>query len=161
MPSPAYMTVYDEQGNRLNGNVKVRDRENTVEVVAFNHMVYIPTDNDTGSLTSTRKHDAFKITKSFDPISPDLYKACCDGKTLKKITLDWYQVDQNGKEFKYFSHILENVKVTTVKPLLRHVKEKSNEQHIHEEEIYFRYEKITWLYHEGNRLAQDSWTERT
>lgn len=160
MASPAYMTVYDENGLALHGNVKILDRQNTVEVLAFDHEVYIPTDQDTGSLTSTRKHDPFIITKSFGPLSPDLYKACCDGKTLQRITLDWYKVDNNGKERKYFSHRLDNVKVVSVRPVMRHIKDRKNDHHVHEEQVALRYERITWLYHDGNKQADDSWDAR-
>jgi len=145
MANPAYMTLYDEQGKLMDGGVKISDREKSVEVLAFKHCVYIPTDRDTGSLTSTRKHDALTITKSFGPLSPELYKACCDGKTLQKLIIDWYQIDSNGKEQKYFSHTLENVKVVSVKPQMLHIKDLNNDHHVHEEEIAFRYETIRWL----------------
>lgn len=160
MAIPAYMTVIDDQGNHLDGTVRIIGRELSVEILAFDHQVLIPTDHDTGMLTSTRKHDALKITKAFGPLSPDFYKACCDGKTLQQVTIDWYQVDPNGKEKKYFSHELEKVKIVAVKPLMRHVKDRVNDHHMHEEEVSLRYEKITWIYHDGNRQVSDTWTEK-
>ncbi len=160
MASPAYMTVYDENGQRLKGNVTISGRKNTVEVLAFKHQIYIPADHDTGSLTSVRKHDPFVVTKAFGPLSPDFYKACCDGRTLKKIIVDWYQVDDDGKEKKYFSHTLDRVKVVALKPMMQHIKDRKNDHRVHEELVEFRYEKITWLYHQGNKQADDDWQTR-
>ena len=160
MASPAYMTIYNEHNELMHGPVRIGDREHSVEVLAFKHHIYIPTDRDTGSLTSTRKHAALEITKSFCELSPELYKACCDGKTLTRIGIDWYQIDNDGRECKYFSHLLEKVKVVSVMPQMRHIKDKQNDHHIHEEVIAFRYELIRWIYHDGNRQASDTWNER-
>lgn len=160
MASPAYMTLYDEQGKIMAGNVKIAGRENSVEILAFQHGVYIPTDRDTGTLTSTRKHDALTITKAFCPLSPELVKACCDGKTLQKFIIDWYKIDSSGKEQKYYSHSCENVKVVSVKPHMLHIKDVHHDHHVHEEEIAFRYETIHWIYHDGNRQASDTWNEK-
>ena len=161
MASPAYMWIIDEQGQEVKGNCTIKGREGSIEVLAFEHDIYIPTDPDTGTLTATRKHDAIQVTKAFGPESPELYKACCDGKTLQKIIIKWYQVDANGKEQEYFTHTLDNVKVVEVSPVLHHVKDKENERHTHEELVAFRYEKITWLHHDGNIQAFDTWTERS
>lgn len=160
MASPAYMTLYDEHNQIMPGPVQIADRKQSIEVLAFKHQIYIPTDRDTGSLTSTRKHAALEIIKSFCELSPELYKACCDGKTLSQVLIDWYQIDNDGRERQYFRHILEHVKVVSVKPLMRHIKDKQNDHHIHEESISFRYEKIHWLFHDGNRQASDTWNER-
>lgn len=160
MASPAYMTLYDDQNHLMQGPVQIGDRLHSVEILAFSHNIYIPTDRDTGSLTSTRKHAAIQIIKAFCQLSPELYKACCDGKTLQQVIIDWYQIDSNGKEHKYFTHTLDNVKIVAVAPKMRHIKEQRHDHHIHEEEVSLRYETIHWLYHEGNRRASDTWNER-
>ena len=161
MASPAYMWIIDEQGQEVKGTCKIKGREGSIELFAFEHNVYIPTDNDTGALTATRKHDAVVINKAFGPESPVLYKACCDGNTLKQVVIKWYQVDDNGKEQEYFTHTLDNVKVVEVSPQLHHVKDKENDSRVHEEFVAMRYEKIEWKYHDGNIQAQDVWTERS
>jgi type VI secretion system secreted protein Hcp len=160
MANPAYMTLYDEHKQQMHGPVQIAKRQYSVEILAFQHHIYIPTDRDTGSLTSTRKHAALEVTKAFGPLSPELYKACCDGKTLQRVRIDWYQIDNDGKERQYFSHDLHQVKVVSVQPQMRHIKDKQNDHHIHEERIAFRYEKICWIFHEGNRQASDTWNER-
>jgi len=56
MAIPAYMWITDDQGNEISGSVNVAGREGSVEVLAFDHELRIPTDADSGELTGTRKH---------------------------------------------------------------------------------------------------------
>lgn len=64
MAIPAYMWIKDDQGNQIEGPITVQGREQSVEVLGFDHELRIPTDNDTGALTGTRKHEPFKDRKS-------------------------------------------------------------------------------------------------
>lgn len=159
MAIPAYMTLTDDQGNEVTGSVTVAGREGTIEVLAFDHQLRIPTDNDTGELTGTRKHEPFVITKSFDSSSPYLYKACSNGQTLTKLDLSWYKIDDTGTEVEYFRHTLEGVKITSVSPTMANVKDIDKERYPHLEVVALRYKKITWTYLDGNIEFSDSWVE--
>ena len=119
----------------------------------------IPTDLDTGELTGVRKHEAMVITKAFDSASPYFYKACSNGQTLKELTLRWYKIDPSGRETEYFSHKLENVKITSVKPKMHNVKDLEKERYPHLETVSLRYDKVTWTYVDGNIEFSDSWNE--
>jgi len=159
MPTPAYMWLKDNSGSAINGSVDVAGRENSVEVVEFEHEVRIPTDADTGKLTGTRKHEAIRLLKAIDASSPYLYKAVCEGQTLKEVVIKWYRIDDSGTETEYFSHKLEDVKVCSVHPLMHNVKDSSKEKYDHLEEVSLRYGKITWTYADGNLQAADSWKD--
>ena len=74
MAIPAYLWLKDEQGNEISGSVSVSGREGSIEVLEFNHNIYIPTDNDTGEQTGTRKHGGISIMKAFDASSPTYLK---------------------------------------------------------------------------------------
>jgi len=161
MAIPGYMWIKDDQGNDIKGPVKVKGRENSIEVLNFNHEVRIPTDPDTGALTSTRKHEPFVITKAFCGATPILNKACTSGKTLQSIKLSWYRINDKGQEEEYFRHTLTNAKVVSVKPVVEDIKERNKEKYGHLEDIAFRYEKIQWEYLDGNISTQDIWTEKT
>ncbi|STW38891.1 type VI secretion system effector [Klebsiella pneumoniae] len=56
-------------------------------MVAQEHNLYIPTDNNTGKLTGTRIHTPFLFTKEIDSSSPYLYKAVTTGQTLNPPSL--------------------------------------------------------------------------
>ena len=156
MPIPAYMWINDGE---VKGGCTVAGREDSIEVLEFNHEVRIPTDPDTGMLTGTRKHEAFKIVKAFDQSSPLLYKAVCEGLTYDTLRLEWYKIDDEGAEIMYFKHDLEQVKVCSVKPMMYNVKAKDYERYVHMEEVSFRYGKISWEYPDGGFMHSDSWLE--
>ena len=155
----AYMMLKDDQGNDVTGSVTVSGREGSIEVLAFDHQLRIPTDNDTGELTGTRKHEPFVITKAYDAATPYLYKACSNGQTLQNLVLSWYKIDETGTEVEYFRHTLEGVKVTSVKPSMANVKDLDKERYPHLEDVSIRYQKITWTFLDGNIEFSDSWVE--
>jgi type VI secretion system secreted protein Hcp len=159
MPIPAYMWMKDDAGTAVDGSVDVAGREKSVEILAFDHEVRIPTDPDTGKLTGTRKHEAIKFIKAYDASSPYLYKAVCEGQTFKEVEFKWYRIDDTGTETEYFNHKLEDVKICSVKPIMYNVKDVSKERYVHLEEVQMRYQKIIWTYIDGNLQASDSWKE--
>lgn len=159
MAIPAYMMLTDDQGNAVQGSVNVAGREGSIEVLAFDHQLRIPTDNDTGELTGTRKHEPFVITKAYDAATPYLYKACSNGQTLQNLVLSWYKIDETGTEVEYFRHTLEGVKVTSVKPSMANVKDLDKERYPHLEDVSIRYQKVTWTFLDGNIEFSDSWVE--
>lgn len=160
MAIPVYLWLKDDGGADIKGSVDVQDREGSIEVVAQEHNLYIPTDNNTGKLTGTRIHTPFLFTKEIDSSSPYLYKAVTTGQTLKSAEFKWYRINDAGQEVEYFNTKLENVKVVKVNPLMHDIKDPAYEKHNHLEQIELRYEKITWTYKDGNIIHSDSWNER-
>ncbi|WP_025601485.1 Hcp family type VI secretion system effector [Burkholderia sp. WSM2230] len=161
MAIPAYMWIKDDGGADIKGSVTVQGREGSVEVVALQHGVSIPTDSNTGKLTGTRVHLPITFTKETDASSPYLYKAVTSGQTLKSVEIKWYKIDDAGKEKEYFNTKLDNVKVVAVNPKMHDIKNPEFEKHNHLEDVQLRYEKITWSYKDGNIIHTDTWNERS
>ncbi|MBS9444548.1 type VI secretion system tube protein TssD, partial [Photorhabdus heterorhabditis] len=111
MAIPAYLWLKDDGGADIKGSVDVQNREGSIEIVALEHALHIPTDNNTGKLTGTRVHAPLVFTKEVDSSSPYLYKAVTSGQTLKSAEIKWYKIDDAGQEKEYFNTRLENVKV--------------------------------------------------
>jgi type VI secretion system secreted protein Hcp len=143
MAIPVYLWLQDDGGATIKGSVNVQQREGSIEVVAQDHSLYIPTDN-----------------KEIDASSPYLYKAVTTGQTLKSAEFKWYRIDDAGQEVEYFITKLEDVKVVKVAPKMHDVKDPSKEKHNHLEQVELRYEKVTWTYKDGNIIHSDSWNER-
>ncbi len=160
MAIPVYLWLKDDGGTDIKGAVEVEDREGSIEVVAQEHSLYIPTDSNTGKLTGTRIHTPFLFTKEIDCSSPYLYKAVTTGQTLKSAEFKWYRINDAGKEDVYFTTKLENVKLVKVSPKMHDTKDLAFEKHNHLEHVELRYEKITWTYRDGNIIHSDSWNER-
>lgn len=160
MAIPLYLWLKDDGGADIKGSVNVQKREGSIEVVAFDHSLYIPTDNNTGKLTGTRIHKPIIFRKEVDASTPYLYKAVTSGQTLKTAEFKWYRINDAGQEVEYFNTKLETVKLVRVSPLMYDIKDPSKEKHNHLEEVELRYEKITWTYKDGNIIHSDSWNER-
>ncbi len=165
MAIPAYMWIKDAVGSpaeegsiSIAGSCEIDGRKNTIEVIAFDHELRIPTDSMQGAITSTRKHEPLVITKGFDRASPYLYEACANGTTLNEIEIKWYEISSSGDEVAYFSHILEGVKITNITPKMHNCKDLDFERFPHLESVAFKYDTIHWTYLDGNLKVTDSWT---
>ncbi|VVP54579.1 Major exported protein [Pseudomonas fluorescens] len=160
MAIPIYLWLKDDGGADIKGSVDVTERQGSIEVLAQDHSLYIPTDNNTGKLTGSRVHTPFQFTKEIDASSPYLFKAVSKGQTLRSAEFKWYRIDESGKEVEYYNTLLENVKVVKVASKMHDIKDPTKEKHNHLELIELRYEKITWTYKDGNISHSDSWVDR-
>jgi len=155
MAIPAYMQI-----EGIPGSVSVAGREGCIEVLEFEHQVYLPTDRDDGSITGTRKHEAMTLHKSFDKSSSLLYQKVCTGETIAKINVRWYEITAQGEERCYYEHCLEKCKIASVKSYMHNVKDRNKDHYVHQEAVVIRYEKITWNYVDGNLQHTDEWNVR-
>ncbi len=160
MAIPVYLWLQDDGGAAIKGSVDMQKREGSIEVLAYDYNVQIPTDNSTGKLTGTRVHTPFSFEKVIDASTPYLFKAVTTGQTLKGAEFKWYRVDDAGQETEYFNIKLENVKVVKYAKKMHDVKDPSKEKHNHLEQVELRYEKITVTYKDGNIIHSDAWSER-
>ena len=155
MAIPAYMKI-----DGIPGSTSVAGREGCIEVLEFEHQVYLPTDRDDGTITGTRKHEAMTVHKAFDKSSSLLFKKVCTGETIPNILIRWYQITARGEEVCYYEHTLEKCKIASVKSYMHNVKDRSKDQYVHQEAVVIRYEKITWNYLDGNLQHTDEWNSR-
>ena len=152
MPLPAYMEIPD-----IPGSCKVEGREDTIEVLGFQHEVYMPTDRKDGSATGARVHQDMKLVKNYDKASPVMYQFLCNGQVIPDVTIHWYQINESGEEEEYYTHTLKNARITSIRPYMPDVDNPSNEQYKHMEEVGLRYEDITWTFVDGSIEYTDSW----
>ncbi len=160
MAIPAYLWLKDDGGANIKGSVDIKDREGSIEILAFGHGLHLPTDNNTGKITGTRVHSPLSFQKEFDSASPYIYKAIAKGQTLKSAEYKWYRINDAGVEVEYFNMLLENVKVVSSAPHMLDIKNPMTEKHNHLENVSLRYEKITWEYCDGNVQFSDAWNDR-
>ena len=156
MSTPAHLWIEDETGSPIIGSCQMPMRLGSIELKSFSHGVTIPVDPSWGKLTSTRIHKPIVIVKEFDRTTPLLYRALCEGRTMKKATIKMYYIPESGIEAEYFNIILENLKITTISPYLS----PNSMSSTHLETLELRYEAITWKYTDGNIIYRDTWNER-
>ncbi|HGF3969362.1 TPA: Hcp family type VI secretion system effector [Yersinia enterocolitica] len=156
MSTPAHLWLEDENNTPVVGSCMMPLRLGSIELKSFSHGVTIPVDASWGKLTGTRVHRPISIVKEFDQTTPLLYRAVCEGRTMKKATVKMYRILDSGIESEYFNIILDNVKITTIAPYLA----PNGMSSTHLETLELRYEKITWKYTDGNIIYSDSWNDR-
>jgi type VI secretion system secreted protein Hcp len=160
MAIPADLWIYNQSGDLIHGGSKMLTREGAIEMQNFNHGIHIPYDHNFGRLTGTRVHDQLSITKEFDKATPYLYRAVSSGEPLQKAIIRWYRISDAGTEEEFMHFILENVKVVAVTPVMHNFKSASGLNNNPTESISLAYEKITWLYLDGNISFSNSWNQR-
>lgn len=160
MSVPAYLWLYNKSGSLIQGGSQVLGREGAIEMQSFNHGLHIPYDHNFGRLTGTRVHDQLSISKEFDKATPYLYRAVSTGEPLQKAIIKWYQINETGIEEEFMHFILDNVKIVAVTPVMHNFKSTSGLNNNPTESISLAYEKITWLYLDGNIQFSDSWNQR-
>ncbi|MGK3141669.1 Hcp family type VI secretion system effector [Pantoea sp. C2G6] len=156
MSAPAHLWLEDENGAPITGPCIMPLRTGSIELKSFSHGVTIPVDPSWGKLTGQRVHKPIVIVKEFDVTTPLLYRAVCEGRTLKKATIKMYRILESGVESDYFNIILEDVKITTVSPYLA----PNGISSTHQETLELRYRAITWKHNQGNIFYRDSWNDR-
>ncbi|EBP4182963.1 type VI secretion system tube protein Hcp [Salmonella enterica subsp. diarizonae] len=160
MAIPVYLWLKDDGGADIKGSVDVRDREGSIEVTGLAHRVALPTDSATGKPTGTREHSTYVFQKEIDSSSPYLYKAVTTGQKLKSAEFKFYKINDAGQEVEYFNTSMENVRITSVVPVMADTKSEEGEKHNHMEIVELHYEKVTWKYLDGNVIHSDSWNDR-
>ncbi len=156
MPVPA--AIYYSNG--IKGSNPIKGREDSSEVMEFDHNLRIPLDQHMGTIAGKRVHAPVTITKTIDTASPMLYQACAEGKTLDELTIEWYRINDQGVEELYFTHTLKKVKVSEVKAVLPNTKDPQKERLTHLEEVDLMYEQISWKHEEGYEY-EDSWVDNS
>jgi type VI secretion system secreted protein Hcp len=157
MAMPAHLTLTGEKQGKIDGSCDMKGREGSILVYAMNHDVTIPRSPTDGLATGKRVHGPLTITKEFDKSSPKLYQALCTGEHMKTVTLKWYRITKQGTEEHYFTHVLEDAIIVSIKPSMPITLLASNEPYRHMEEISFTYKKIKWTWEADGIESEDSW----
>lgn len=156
MASPAYVSFMTE-GKPIEGSVVQPGKQGTSLVIAFKHAVlFTGTELFTGN--PVREHKPVLLIKELDKSSITLYQLLTRGAFIEKATIDWYRFNEKSKKDEiYFQHILEKVKITSIRLIMPHIKNPQFERNVHMEEVALRYDRIAWVYPEGNIRYTDRW----
>jgi type VI secretion system secreted protein Hcp len=97
------------------------------------------------------------VVKFFDKSSPLLYQALCTGEHFSDVTLKWYRIDATGQEEHYFTTMLEDAIIVSMRPYMPDALDPEKESYGHMEEVSFTYRRITWTFEDGGITATDDW----
>ncbi|MCE1777137.1 Hcp family type VI secretion system effector, partial [Enterobacter hormaechei] len=84
------------------GNIYVQGHEDEMLVQAFDHVVTVPTDPQSGQPSGQRAHKPFRFTVALNKSVPLLYNALASGEMLTSVVLKWYRTSVEGKQEHFF-----------------------------------------------------------
>lgn len=157
MPIPGHLTIIAEEQGNIEGSCDWKEREGSIVILAFDHVVELPTD-DRGIASGRRVHRPMVITKEIDKSTPMLYQALCTGELLTEMTIDWYRIDGTGDEEMYYSMKMFNGLITKIHPWVPNVLEANNAQMKHMEDVHISYEKVIWTWEPDGIEFEDGWS---
>jgi type VI secretion system secreted protein Hcp len=149
--------IYAKFGS-IEGSCVQAKRQGYVEIVDMDHQIEIPVSTTDGTPTGTRRHRAMKLTAAIDAATPEMMKNVCTLTPIAKVDLKYYAI-VDGTEVNYFTVVLENAKVTAVRMWFPNVHNEDTKNYKHMVTYDLRYEKITWVYTDGNKETSDTWLE--
>ncbi len=157
MAMPSYLQATGTTQGKIEGSCDVQGHEGTIEVWAMEHPIEIPRDLHTGLPTGKRIHKPLVIVKHIDKSSPKLYQALTSGEQLSEVVLDYWRINPQGNEEKYYTIKLETAIVVSLETYYPETFLEENENYKHMEKVAFTYEKIIWTWQPDGIEAEDSW----
>jgi type VI secretion system secreted protein Hcp len=86
------------------------------------------------------------ITKTVDRATPKLFLACATGVHFPQVQVDWVRSNRNGSEEVFFTVLLQDVTITSVRSGLPNQNDPNSESPGPLEQISFNFGKIQWTY---------------
>lgn len=158
----AYLKLKAQKQGDIKGSVTLKGRENTIEVIAFNHEVTHPRDAATGLATGKRRHLPLIITKELDRSTPLLMQALISNDIITSFELQFYTsqhtggIGRTGVEKNYYTIRLTNATISEIKTTMLNNKNPELLKYKEFEEVSFVYEKIEWTWIDGGITTADT-----
>lgn len=156
----AHMTIEGtNQGEITKGAGRLKGREDTVEVYAFEHTVAIPKDRQSGRIIGQRFHQPVVIVKEIDKTSPLLSQALVTAETLT-VRIDFWRFspDGSGRQEQFYTVELDNAQLVSSKQELPFVKDPETAQYPLLERLEIAFERISGTFQDGGIMYEDDWT---
>lgn len=120
-----------------------------IEVIQYDHKIDQPassTASSVGGATAERvNHGTFNFTHQLDKATPKLLEACCTGKHIKEITVEFCRA--GGDKIKYMEIKMEQVLISKVE----NTGASTSEIGYPTEKVSLSYGKIKWTYTQQKR----------
>ena len=153
----AYLTIKGQKQGDIRGSVTQKGRESSIQVHSFSHEILISRDAASGLPTGKRTHKGFVILKEVDKSSPLLWNALVENENLAEWTLDFWEVSATALEKRIYSINLTNASIASMRESMLDNEDAANAEYTLLEEISFTYQRIEWVWIDGDISAQDNW----
>jgi type VI secretion system secreted protein Hcp len=158
----AYLKLKGQKQGDIKGSATQKGREGKIMVIAVNHEITSPRDAATGQATGKRTHKPFTITKEVDKSSPLLYQLLVTNENISEWELQFWTPALKagsgvGAEVQHYSVQLTNARVASIHLHMLNNKNPDLMKYAEYEEVSFTYQKITWIWTDGNVTVSDDW----
>ncbi|HWZ49222.1 MAG TPA: Hcp family type VI secretion system effector [Herbaspirillum sp.] len=157
MPKPCYLTLKGPTVGDIKGSNNITGHEEEIPVRAIEHTIEIPRNPQTGTPTGQRIHLPITLTKEIDKASPLLFQALTTGEEMEHVTLAYYRGSGKGKDEKYYTVVLGNAVITSIRTWMPDRELDANKTMGHMEDVSFAYSSIKWCYEKGGITTEDKW----
>ena len=149
----AYMKFTGETMGEIKGSVTQAGREDSIEIIAVNHLVRALKKTPSKSVQRKFKHEPFFVTKEIDRSTPLLLKALCENEKAE-LEFRFWKPTPSGKEKQYYTIYLFGVYILSIELEMLNNKYPENMQHKEREHISFNYNKIKWVFEDEGIEAE-------
>ncbi|HKJ86957.1 MAG TPA: type VI secretion system tube protein TssD [Gammaproteobacteria bacterium] len=158
MPTPVFLKLSGKSQGNIEGSSTHPEREDQIEVLAYDHVVEIPPRRGAGVPFGKPVHGQIRIKKWLDRATPRLYQALLQEEPLDEAVFTWLHFNASGQEEELYTVRLENGRVTRMQPWMPDSVDPSSERFWHMESVSFAYEKIIWSWGTGGEVEfEDTW----
>ncbi len=138
----SYLTLAGQTQGPIPGECTQRDREDTILVYEFSHVLASELSDTTGQPTGKRQHKPIVIVKRMNRATPMLMQAWATAETMDEFTLDFYKIDDSGKEVCYYRITLEDAQIVGIEQFKPMVFVDENKPYHDMERVRFVYSRI-------------------
>lgn len=158
LANPFYIHIEGATQGKIDGNVDQAGREKMIRGYRFESRTTIPRHTDTGQPTGTRTHHPLMFSKHVDRASPLLWGAMTTGESLGIVRFDFYRINEEGKNEKFYSVTLRDAIIVDMRSELQDTSTASGtESEEMRESVYLTYRRIEWEHHIDSTAAADDW----
>lgn len=166
MPTPAYLSIEGVTQGPITqgaftaesvGNIYQEGHEDEILVEAYDHVVTLPRDPQSGQPSGQRVHKPVVITKVFDKSSPLLYNALTAGEVLSTVEIKWFRTSMEGKQEHYFTIKMTDALIVDIHSFMPNCQDPGQAHFTHLEQISFSYRAIEWTHEVAGTSGSDDW----
>ena len=159
MSISAFLTLKGQKQGDIRGSVTQHGRENSILVHSVKHEIVSPRDPASGLPTGRRQHQPLTLLKEVDRSSPLLWRALVTNEVLVAWELRFWQPVSGtaGAERQFYTLRLTNATITSIRAFMTDNEDLTRANLPLREEVSFTYQKVEWVWTDGNVSASDSW----
>ena len=152
----AYLKLRGQRQGDIRGPVTEAGHEGAILVIAARHGITVPHDPASGLASGRCMHKSFVITKPVDRSSPLLYNALAQNETIVQGELQFI-APASALPSPFYTVRLTNALISDIEFSFSD----GTNANPAVENVSFTYQKIEWVWNDGNIEATDTWQPAT